>query len=239
LPPGIAGQLEGLLARFKDLAALSSGRLAELETLLQQTAKSADLHSPQSFREQLGFLSLLFGFLLERNLLQSKQQEPLNLLQQALLRFRNQLAGKGDEALQRLELLHWCRDRLADEQVQFIPLPFSELEEGYLLIREQDRSAHEVDDRDPELQLSMALRLSALGSVRVDLLYGPSGLRVQLAGEGREKMVFLEKFGAELERAMTSVRLLSLGFRDDARQPTSQLKKRVLPASDQLLNTRA
>ncbi len=241
LPGKIVGQLEGALARSIEKGQIAAEHLPYVNNLLQQLSNAPATLAPETFREKLGVLSLLLGFGIDKIGKEKSGDTKASLLQQSLYALKDQLTGKGDEPLQRLELLQLCRDKLADQQVQFFPLPFEDLEEGYLLVRQhsyKDGSGSAKDDPREELQLSMALRLSAIGSVRVDMLYGVSGLRLQLAGENRQKMHYLETFAADLRGALSGIKLLSIGFRDDAQLPTMQLKQNVLPEADRLLNMR-
>ena len=201
LPAKVVGQLEGALVRSVETGQVAIEHLPYINNLLQQLNSSPDAVTLESFRAKLGVLSLLLGFSLEKSGRDKAADVKASLLQQSLLALKDQLAGKGDEPLQRLELLQLCRDKLADQQVQFIPLPFADLEEGYLLIRQHSYTDKEAEKETSyeELQLSMALRLSAIGSVRVDMLYSSSGLRLQIAGENRQKMHYLETFSDDLK----------------------------------------
>ena len=239
LPAKVAGQLEGALIRMVEAGQVAPEHLPYVQTLVQQLKVSPDSFTTVSFREKLGVLSLLLGFSIDKKGAPFDPDRKMSLLQQSLFYLKEPLVGKGDEPLQRLELLQLCREKLAEQQIQFIPLPFSDLEEGYLLVRQHRHQEQDSDHSHTELELSMALRLSAIGSVRVDMLYGPSGLRLQLAGENRQKMHYLEKFAVDLKGALSDVKLVSLNFRDDAKLPTPELKKRVFPEADQLLNMRA
>lgn len=239
LPPKLAGQIEGMLQPLVAAEKVSLTLLPQVEGLLQQIARTPDAVGAESFRQKLGVLSLLLGFSVSKIGKRQDVNEKIGLLQHGLQQLQERLAGKGEEPLKRLELLQWCRERLSDEQVQFIPLPFNDLEEGYLLVRQYEYGEQKKPDSGNEVQLSMALRLSAIGNVRVDMLYDRSGLRLQIAGEDNEKMNYLEQFSTDLEGALRDVTLVSLGFRDDAVLPTPQLKKRVFPEADRLLNMRA
>ena len=240
IPAKLSGQLEGGLTRMVNAGQVAFEHLPYVEALIQelQTQSNSTHLNVASFKQKLGVVAVLFGFSINKRLAPFEVDKKRSLLQQGLNYIKEQLAGKGDEPLQRLELLQLCREKLAEQQIQFIPLPFNDLEEGYLLFRHHTHQNEKSGTDYHELELSLALRLSAIGSVRVDMLYDPSGLRLQLAGEDEQKMHYLERFEGDLKGALHNVRLLSVNFKDDAQLPTPQLKKRVFPEADQLLNTR-
>ncbi len=240
IPAKLSGQLEGGLTRMVTSGQVASEHLPYVEALIQelQTQSNSTHLNVASFKQKLGVVAVLFGFSINKHLAPFEVDKKRSLLLQGLAYVKEQLAGKGDEPLQRLELLQLCREKLAEQQIQFIPLPFTDLEEGYLLFRHHTHQNEKSGTDYHELELSLALRLSAIGSVRVDMLYSSSGLRLQLAGEDEQKMHYLERFEADLKGALHNVRLLSVNFKDDAQLPTPQLKKRVFPEADQLLNTR-
>ena len=238
ISPELLGRLEGLQRRL-----LQAGEIAQLPVdigaVLAQITPVMALRPAVLPGEQLGLLLQLFGFRFEAKLLEGKDKTALASLKLCLLELqKNQEAEDVDDPLRRLELFQLCRAKLAADQVQFIPLPFSQLEEGYLLAEKQPEADGDAGDSNPSLQMSLSLRLSALGNVRVDMLYEPDGLHLRLAGEDRQKMGYLQSCAAELREALQAVKLQGVSFSADARLPAQQLRERVLPVSFNLLNTR-
>lgn len=236
--PELLGQVEGLLSRLRALpqtesAALSAGLEAGFERLTQLAAQPGLF--PRG--EQLGLLAQLFGLYLEAELLQGKTRDALLSLKLSLLKLRQSLPEEVTEPLKRLELFQLCKARLAEENLHFLPLPFAELEEGYLLLKKSPRQ--EPEGESGPLSLSLSLRLSALGNMRVDMLYDPTGVQLRIAGESREKMAYLENCGDELKQAIETVPVRSLSFAADAELPARQLQKRLAPESQGIVNMRA
>lgn len=240
LPPEVIGRLEGLLSRLQQLPLKQMNEvnlIPGMETLLSQLTQSVS--QPSSFPQggQLGILSQLFGFYLETELLQSKAKEALASLKSGLLSLQHELGEEAVEPLRRLELYQFCKSKLGEDQVQFLPLPFAELEEGYLLAERRHQKA-EGKAENPALNLSLSLRLSALGNVRIDMLYDQQGLQLRIAGENQEKRDFLQSHAAELRESIQTVKLQGINFATDAQLPAKQLQQRLLPESLGMLDTR-
>ena len=237
LSPELLGRLEGMLERFNQLGEQKGLPLKELEVvanlthlvqLAHQTALPPD-------GKPLGVLAQLFGFHLERQLLENKLKDALATLKAALLKGGGEESGDSDEPLRRIELFQLCKSRLAEENVLFLPLPFAELEEGYLLA-ERGRGA--AEEGGAPLMMSISLRLSALGNMRIDMLYGQGGLQLRLACENRDKMAYVQGAEPELREGLQSVPLQGVSFAMDARLPARQLSERLNPGSRNLLDER-
>lgn len=230
LSPELVGRLEGLIQRLQQVAPAGVHEaVGSLTQLLSQA--QLDYRAPQ-----LGILSQLFGFHLETELLKGKTKLALTNLKMALLDLRKELADDVSEPLRRLELFQLCKARLAEDQVQFLPLPFPQLEEGYLLAEQQGDGVEIGKER---VNLSLSLRLSALGNMRVDMLYHPDqGLQLQVAGETLEKKAFLESCSDEFCQSIKNIRVQDIRFSADARLPTKQLQERLLPEASGMLDER-
>ena len=240
ITPDLAGRLEGLLEKLQLLT--QQPQTAEsasqgLKSLLVQMGQMSQQDVIRPEGGQLGFLSQLFGFHLETELLNGKKKEALASLKLALLSLRDELGKKAEEPLHRLEILQMCKAKLHNEQVQFLPLPFQELEEGYLLV-EKRRKQEQEEKEDAPLQLSISLRLSALGNMRIDMLYEKDSLQLRVACENQEKMRYLQDARPELESAIETVQLRGVSFAADAQVPARQLLKRLMPAATGLLDSR-
>ncbi len=238
VPPDVLGRLEGAVARLKHLQPDLFASFPVLDGLVQTLAQTSSSRTVAPIIEQLGVFSLLFGLAFEKNSFRLQDPDILKHLHEALLKIRSLPDRNVEEPLHRIEVLQLCRGRLAEQQLMFLPLPFHELEEGYLLAKNQDHHEEGRSDNETSLQVSLSLRLSALGNLRVDLLYERQGLRLRLAGENLEKMNFLQKFSEDLEQALAFTSLHALSFSADAKHPAAQLQQRVLPGYKSLLDAR-
>lgn len=240
LSPDLLGRLEGLLDKIRQLPQMAQAAqpvLPGLEMITGQLTQLVQQGPQHPEGGQLGFLSQLFGFHLEAELLKGKKKEALASLKMSLLSMQKELGEEVEEPLRRLEMFQLCKARLADEQVQFLPLPFNELEEGYLLLEKQRQQEDEVSGEQP-LQLSLSLRLSALGNMRVDMLYEKEGLHLRIACEDDEKMTYLQEHLAELEQSIETVPLQGVSFASNAEVPARQLLERLLPENPGMLDER-
>ncbi len=239
IAPELLGRLEGLLSRLGRLPQTLSEALPGFEVMVSQLEQLVAQRPSIPQGRQLGLLSQLFGFHLEAELLQGKKRDALNSLKLSLLDLQKDIGGEVKEPLHRIELFQLCKARLAEEQVAFLPLPFEELEEGYLLAEKQthENSKHAEED-EPHLQLSLSLRLSALGNLRIDMLYEKQGLHLRLACEDRGKMDYLKHCAEELKESLEAVVLQGVSFDSNAKLPARQLQERLLPESFNLLDER-
>jgi len=241
LAPELLGRLEGLLGRLQQLPQ-TAGNLPMLlpgfEAIVSQLSQlvTQPPSSPQG--GELGFLSQIFGFHLETELLQGKKKAALASLKLSLLNLQKELGEEVKEPLRRIELFQLCKAKLSEDQVQFLPLPFNELEEGYLLAERRPDTDEDNTDADPPLQMSLSLRLSALGNIRIDMLYEKEGLHLRLACEDRGKMRYLQNCTDELKESLQAIELQGVSFSADAQLPARQLQERLLPDSSNMLDAR-
>lgn len=237
LSPGLFGRLEGLLSRLQQSATHHPVMNHEFNNVLGQLSQFLTQPPGTPQGGHLGLLSQLFGFYLETELLQGKQKDALASLKLSLLNLQKELGEDVAEPLRRLELFQLCKARLGEDQIQFLPLPFSELEEGYLLAEQQEDEANRESKKG--LNLSVSLRLSALGNVRIDMLYSlEQGLQMQIAGENSEKKTYLESCADELRQSVQTVALNTVSFSADAQLPARQLQKRLMPEMNRMLDAR-
>ena len=238
IAPELLGRLEGLLSRLQQLPQSSAVLLPGFEVMVNQLEQLVAQRPNLPQGGQLGVLSQLFGFHLESELLQGKKKDALHSLKLSLLNLQKDLGEEVKEPLRRIELFQLCKAKLAEEQVAFLPLPFKELEEGYLLAERQSHGDEKNAEGESPLQMSLSLRLSALGNLRVDMLYEKGGLHLRLACEDRGKMQYLQGCADELKESLGALKLEGISFSADARLPARQLKERLLPDSFNILDER-
>ncbi len=245
LSPDLLGRIEGLTRQIHQLLTRDG-----VAPLLQQGLQlvAVQLHQlmvapPSPARgEALGFLSQFFGLHLERELLLGKQKQALTNLKRTLMALQQRAGEDFRDPLSRIEVFQLCKARFAEAQLLFLPLPLVGLSDGYLLAErrhadEQDAAQEQEADH---VKLSLSLRLSGLGNMRIDLHYDPDqGLVVRLACEDRRKMEYVKSCEEELIDALTSVKLQQVHYSADACHPLGQLQQSLLPGQSTLLDTRA
>jgi hypothetical protein len=241
LSPELSGRLEGLLSRLQQLpqvTGITQTLLPEFELIASRLSQLVAREPSLPQGGQLGFLSQLFGFYLETELLHGKRKDALASLKLSLLSLQKELGEEVKEPLRRLELFQFCKAKLAEDQIQFLPLPFTELEEGYLLAENRHGQDGGASAGEPSVQMSLSIRLSALGNIRIDMFYEKQGLYLRLAGENQEKMCYLQKCADELKEALKVIELYAVSFSADAQFPAQQLRERLLPDSSNILDAR-
>ena len=242
LPAGLPGQMQELARQLEGVGSERPGWPAMQQQAVDQLLASIRplLAEPDSTQlaGKLGVLSQLLGLNLEAELLRGRTREALSSLKLALLDHAQNLNPKEQEALHRLELFQVCRARLADQGQLFLPLPLAFLEEGFLLVQ-QDDDAEQKNAADKEsVHMALYLRLSALGNVKIDILAEPGGLRLRVIGEDQEKVDFLESLSERLRSQLQQVPLRSLSFATGVETPTRELLKKLVPDSQRFFEAR-
>ena len=235
---GLTTQIHQLLIR-EGVAPLLQQGLQLVAVQLQQLTAAPPVPAQG---EAIGILSQFFGMHLERELLLGKQKQALVNLKQTLLTLQQKSGEDLREPLNRIELFQLCKARFSESQLQFLPLPMIGLSDGYLLANRQETEEQEDSAQHPkeEVQMSLSVRLSSLGSMRVDLTLLPDkGLVVRLACEDRHKMEYLKGCEEELAGALAELNLRQVHYSADAKHPLRQLQQSLLPHQNTLLDTRA
>ncbi len=245
LTPDLLGKIDGLTKHIHQLlicegvAPLLQQGLQLVAVQLQQLTAATPVPAQG---EALGLLSQFFGLHLERELLLGKQKQALANLKQTLLTLQQKSGEDFRDPLQRIELFQLCKARFSEAQLQFLPLPMVGLSDGYLVAshREAEEQERSAQHQQKEVQISLSLRFSSLGSMRVDLTLLPDqGLVVRLACEDRHKMEYLKGCEEELAAVLTQMKLRQIHYSADARHPLKQLQQSLLPHQSTLLDTRA
>jgi len=242
LSPAILSHLKDLVEQLGVATAAKPNWPVGLHQLVQQIMGTVQplVADPEILTqgENLGLLSQLFGLNLEASLLRERTKDALNSLKLALLGDRTELGLKGEEALHRLELFQICRARLAEQNVNFIPLPLPFLEEGYLLVDEQGNQNQKQKNKDISVHLSLHLRLSSLGNLRVDMLSEPSGLLLRVACEDQQRLNFLQSLGEQLDERLQDLNIRGVSFTTGVESPARELLKKILPSAQGILDAR-
>jgi hypothetical protein len=236
------GQLKSIITSLQESAAARPHWSADLRF---QVEKVLEIMLPLQSRpeiltqpEQLGLLSQLFGLNLEAELLRGKTRAALSSLKLALLGEPENKGFKGGEALHRLELFQLCQVRLAEQNQTFVPLPLAFLEEGFLLAEEDAHSDPESEAQGWTTRMSLYLRMSALGNLRIDMLIEPSGILLRVACEDQARVDFLRAMGDQLSEQLQKASVQAISFTLGAESPARELLKKILPSAKGMLDAR-
>ncbi len=188
--------------------------------------------------EKLGLLGQLFGLNLEAELVRGRTRDALHSLKLALLDGREQLGSRGEEALHRIELFQVCRVRLAEQNLFFVPLPFPILEEGFLLVQDEGQQQGQPKEKSDKSRMSVHLRLSALGSLRIDVLTESSGVLLRVACEDSQRADFLKSLSDELQERLHEVPVRGITFTIGVDSPATALIEKIIPATRGMFDAR-
>jgi hypothetical protein len=242
LSPALRGHLKDLVDQLKIAVATKSVWPQELQQQVQQMLGTMQplIAEPEILVQggKLGLLSQLFGLNLEAELLRGRTKDALSSLKLALLGERAELGSKGEEALHRLELFQICRVRLGEQGLTFVPLPLPFLEEGFMLVEENDEQ-NQQQKEDESTRLSLHLKLSALGNLQIDMLTEPSGILLRVACEDQQRVNFLQSQSDQLQERLQELKIRGVSFTTGVESPAHELLKRILPNSHGMLDARA
>jgi hypothetical protein len=215
--------------------------LHQLLTFLTKTAaEQAPPYPQQATGRQIEDYLNRLGINMEQLLAENKPEEAARTLKFALLEL-SQLAGTGekstvapDQLAKSLELYQLLQIRLANESLFFLPLPFSFLQQGFLLVdadHSRGQSEPEPDQAGQTDQtIELHLQLQGLGNLQVALRF---------LTENVEKAKFVAEFREELEQWITTGSLDSVQFLVGAKEPVKTLLKKITSGGTGIIDTRA
>jgi len=224
--------------------------LRQLLTFLIKTENEQTVPSLQQAtgRQIEDYLNRL-GINMEHLLAENKPEEAARTLKFALLELAQQ-AGTvekssvaPDQLAKTLELYQLLQIRLANESLFFLPLPFSFLQQGFLLVdadHSQGQSETEPDQAgQSDKTVALHLQLEGLGNLQVDIHQKEAHLTLRFLTENVEKAKFVAEFRAELEQWITTGSLDSVQFLVGAQEPVKTLLKKIATGDTGIIDTRA
>lgn len=171
----------------------------------------------------------------------AEDAESVHAFREALLAAHRQLAAAQDpraedvsRLLQQAELALLCHARLAQNGLDFVPLPLPYLESGYLIAERRNPGGEE----EAHASLSLHLTLSGLGDLRIDFLREAQGLFLRFCCSAPETMAFMAGFHTELKESFQALPLRGVAFVGGAESPVQALIRRLFPDREGVLNTR-
>jgi hypothetical protein len=190
---------------------------------------------------ELAQFSRRLGLSLEAELARGEAEKAAATLKAALLglggaeNMDDELSETVNRLLQHLEMLQLCRARLIEQGTYFVPLPFSFLEQGYLLAEERPEPR---EGESAPCLLSLYLKLEGLGNMQINFLYEAQGLYLRFIFDSPQTADFVSSFKKDLEESLSSVPLQGVAFTAGAEDPVQMLIKRILPAKKGVFDTR-
>lgn len=155
----------------------------------------------------------------------------------ALLKEGGEIADSANRLLGTLELYQLAQLRLAPENLLIFPLPLPFLDNGYLLVEQDDKNGAKQNDQKTQ-QFSLHLTLQPLGDVEIIFHQAEEGLYIRFACDSDEKKEFVNSFQDDLKEMITSTEVLSLSFTGKAGNPAHELIQQLIPNGKSMLDTR-
>ncbi len=153
--------------------------------------------------------------------------------------FKNneELAGSAKNLLSTLELFQVAQLKLEGDVLLF-PLPFSFLENGFLLVEDYLGKDGNDEQEGQHTRFSLHLTMAELGDVEVRFFRTEEGVRVRFLFDSEEKAAFVAEFREDLEEMLAPMELLSVSFSGGAVNPGNELMKRIQLGGQSLLELR-
>ena len=214
--------------------------LADLDTELSTPTQ------PALDGSQMRQLIDRLGMDMERLLAMGKRQEAVQTLKFALLELGQQLpaeektAVQAEQMVKSIELYQLLQSRLASESLLFLPLPFSFLNQGYLVGDAEQQTAGQQETGGSRTHgYELHLQLEGLGNLQINLRKENDKLALTFYAQDAERVRFLAGFRDELERWLTSADLESVQFLVGAKEPVKTLLERIVKGVTGMVDTRA
>lgn len=237
--------LLSLIGKTESLPA--ADRLLQLLTLLTPLEQGQSVSQSQGIGLQLAEQLNRLGLDMERLLLEGKPEEAARTLKFALLEAvqsgikEERHSISAERLVHNLELHQLLQLRLAGQALFFLPLPFSFLQQGYLLI-DRDQSGGQEEgsqeqSRQPVQTASLHLQLEGLGNLHIDISRSENQITLKFLTEHTEQAKFLAGFREELESRLTGGTLVAAQFLVGAKEPVKALLARILGDNTGVIDT--
>ncbi len=128
--------------------------------------------------------------------------------------------------------------RLDHDNIQILPLPFSFIDQGFLLIDNKQDQAPGGHEGYRQMHFSLHLAVSGLGNLHIDFLQTEGGLWMRFNCDSQEKADFVAQFSDELKEQLADLPLQGISFAGTASPPGADLVRMLVPAGHSLLNTK-
>jgi hypothetical protein len=241
----VTAMLLSLISKTESLPA--ADRIFQLLTLLTPLEQGQSLSQPKGMGLQLAEQLNRLGLDMERLLLEGKSEEAARTLKFALLEAAQ--SGSKEERhsisaerlVHNLELHQLLQMRLAGQSLFFLPLPFSFLQQGYLLV-DRDQSGGQQEgskeqSRQPAQTATLHLQLEGLGNLNIDIARSDDRITLKFLTEHSDQAKYLAGFREELESWLTGGTLVAAQFLVGAKEPVKALLARILGDSTGVIDT--
>ena len=185
------------------------------------------------------------GLNLEHLLAKGDKDAAVHTLKAALLEMAHSfssaenLAEATQKVLTVIELFQLAQLQTAGTSQAIFPLPLPFVEQGYLIVEEQDGDGAANRTETQESRFSLHLTMSDLGNLTINFLSNPEGLYIRFHADSSEKADFLAAHADELKSAISDTPIISLSFSGNASDPINDLIRQIVPEGSSMLDTKA
>ncbi len=194
--------------------------------------------TPQIDGSQLEKIITRLGINTEQLLAQGNREDAVQTLKFSLLELSQQLSQadkstvQADKIVKSIELYQLVQLRLASESIFFMPLPYSFLDQGYLLV-DADRSGEDAKSTSDRQEKSattytLHLQLQGLGNLEIKIFQKNDQIAIQFLAEDGERAKFLAGYREELNQWLTAVDLDSAQYLVGSREPVKALLEKIV-----------
>ncbi|MEN8188977.1 MAG: hypothetical protein ABFS19_03965 [Thermodesulfobacteriota bacterium] len=222
-------------------AVFSAGQRATIERLLSAQPETA---SKKEWAARLALTLRTAGMDMEALVARGDTARAGGGLKAALLAaFSSSTAGEelqrsAGNLLSTLELFQVAQLRLEGEALIF-PLPFSFLENGFLVVDHFPSGSSDDDSEEQSTSLALYLKMDELGDVEVHYLQTRQGARIRFLFDSDEKAGFAADFQQELEQFFEETKLLGISFSGGATSPETALMEKMKIGDHSVISTAA
>lgn len=238
-PSPLIESLLGNSSVFNQLS-LRSQQLLQTFLSLNQNPPSGN-NSGQVLKNHLQSLGLGFETLLRHDdptrAATSLKGALLELM--SLIKPNEQPGLLANKLLSMLEFFQLAQLHSDSSQHLIFPLPFSFLEQGYLLIEHDQNSNGGKEFDQQEFRYSLHLKLTELGNLKVVFHHNNKGLLIRFFTETQEKADYLSEFAEQLNPLLGEIHLYGISFGVGAQDPINDLMHHINPQRKTVLNTTA
>lgn len=248
MPQGLAllNQLSPLLDRMQLPADHPFSQLTVfLEKIAQSAPTGADTRNLNG--PLLETMINRLGLNMEQLLAMDERQQAMQSLKFALLNLSEhssntaQSQSRADHLIKTIELYQLLQIRLGEEALQFLPLPLTFLDQGYLLadrnLSGSDKEGTSARGGRNAQRYELHLKLEGLGNLRIVLEVHEQRLAVQFFTEDAERAGYLADFRSQLTGQLTALELESAQFLVGAADPAAVLLEKIMHGTTGLIDT--
>ncbi len=158
------------------------------------------------------------GLNLEHLLAKGDKEAAVHTLKAALLEMAHsfssaeQIAAATQKVLTTLELFQFAQLQTGNGSQLIFPLPLPFVEQGYLIIEQQEEGSAATGSETGESRFSLHLTMSDLGNLRINFIHNSEGIFIRFHADSQDKADFIAAHGEELKEAITEHPLHWPGF---------------------------